>query len=147
MCEFCTAQKSSLRALTREEQEDAFCEWSPEDDGEEDPELEDLGEEEPADLLCGEPATHVLYDWFVEEHLCEQHAEEQKGELEDGLEDFLELSGFPTEIEFLPILSGEPCEYFDLVTGEGCAQTATRAKYVLSDMILCDEHAAEVTDK
>lgn len=145
MCEFCSAQKSSLRALTREEREEAVCEWRPDDGGEE-PTLENLDEEEPAELVCGDPATHMLYDWFVEEHLCEQHAEEQKGELEDGLDELLELSGFPTQTEFLPITSGETCEYFDLVTGESCAQTAKRAKYVLSDMILCDEHAADITE-
>lgn len=136
MCNHC--ESSSVIAVEDYDPEiDEFCEFIP------DPEDEDSFSEE--EFICPEKPAYIIFESFVEDHLCEHHAKIVAEEEAD--------SGFMTEAAGLgtsriePIESGEPvrCEYFDLLSpnGDACNAWATHALIVETESLLCAKHYEE----
>jgi hypothetical protein len=128
MCEFCKQSEVTVEKLDPDEQHS--CEWI----------SEELG---PG--ACAEQAAFAVSDWFVEDHLCEDHKLATEQQMEEGLGDFLDSMGFNAEFEIKPIGQEETCDYIDPTATDWkpCGQKARYAKYILDTSLLCPAHAAE----
>lgn len=94
------------------------------------------------------PATYWVFEWYVEDHLCDVHMAQEKSDLSAGVEDFLHEVGFQECFDFRPITKEETCDYFSpphlSVSTERCSKKATYAKSVLEKYTLFSKHAAEM---
>jgi hypothetical protein len=141
MCNHC---KSSGILSIEEcgEDEEETCEYIPE--GED----EDFTEEPES---CCETARFIVMESFVEEHLCQSHAEQASTEEESTgyLSDYLGLGTVRIE----PIEPDEPdesdepesCEYFELLIPNApeCENTASHALILETETYLCPKHLRE----
>ena len=98
--------------------------------------------------MCEEPATCLVYERYLEDHLYEEHVAEENRDLDEGLGDFLRDAGFQRSVDFLPIQQEATCDHFvgnPLLseTMTTCGKQATFAKMVVEATVLCDEHAVE----
>ena len=110
-------------------------------------ECEWVGEQSQDLEGCGRTASHVVYERYVEAHLCAEHLAEENQDRDEVLGDLLQLSGFQLSIDFLPIREAATCNHAGnpLVgdaTGE-CGKPATHAKVVVEQYFYCDIHARE----
>jgi hypothetical protein len=129
MCQLCEERSIEVEELENEDEE-VQCEWMSEEEG-------------PGS--CERSAAYAVSEWYVEDHLCQAHAEEFARDLEEGLSDLLEATGLGSEQELRPIGPGELCEHTPpLPSGEWkpCRRAAAYAKYVLTTWLVCPEHAA-----
>lgn len=133
MCEHCKRYQKWGTPLNEEELdgEEGPCEW--------------IGEETEGFATCEDPVSCIVYDRYVEEHLCEQHVASENADLDAGLGDFLRTFGMQESCDFLPITQEETCEHVDNPLDENwvqCGRRATHAKVVVQPSALCDEHTA-----
>lgn len=143
MCEFCGQEKTEIRRLGRNEMEpDDLCEWMPDPDELEDEDVDGLEEEEIFSMACPETPRWLVVTECVDEHMCEQHAEQERAELKDGLDGLFELAGFdPGQLR--PIKQLQICDYLDPRDPTRCTNQAKFAKWVRYESIFCDEHVDE----
>ena len=73
MCEHCRSGK-----IWEEDKEEDVCEWS------NPAPLEDEDELPP---MCPNPATRVVWDRHVEDHLCDEHVDQENVDLDRGVGD------------------------------------------------------------
>src|SRR5688572_2263100 len=95
MCQHCSIDESEL--LTLPAGEEGFCEFGEED-------------ESP----CGIDAFFAQKFRYMDEHLCEDHMQQQSKDLKEGLLDFQESLGLSTGVAIKTIEPGETCEYASL---------------------------------
>lgn len=129
MCEYCSETTVTVERVDPDEE--SVCEWTSEEGFE----------------SCVKPAVYSVCEWFVEDHLCDLHAEQEKKDLEEGLADFLDRVGFGSQYEFRSIDQEETCDHISPLsaqTWQPCGKRASHAKYVLEKWILCAAHAADM---
>ena len=68
MCEHCRSGK-----MWKEDKEEDVCEWS---------NPEPLEDEDELPPMCPNPATRVVWDRHVEDHLCDEHVDQENVDLE-----------------------------------------------------------------
>lgn len=136
MCELCgkdAVEVHSVEDLQDDLDEESRCEWMDEQ--------ADVEEGSFDALSCPEDAEFLVIEEYVEEHLCEMHAARDKGEMENGMGDFLDSLGFDPGTQ-IPIRGVASCEYFNpLSPGENCTRRAHYAKFVRVETLLCGKHA------
>jgi hypothetical protein len=133
MCEFCSKTEVAIEKLDPDGEEYP-CEWVSEEAG-------------PG--ACAALALYSVSEWYVEDHLCDAHRLATEKEMEEGLGEFLDSAGFPSQFEMRPIEQKETCDYFapNSADWEPCGEGATFAKYILDSTLVCAEHAAEMKHK
>jgi hypothetical protein len=132
MCEFCNETQVTIEKLNSDEQ--SPCEWISEEFG-------------PG--ACDELALYSVSEWYVEDHLCDDHTLATEKEMEEGFGELLDRAGFRSQFEIRPIQQEETCDYFapDSADWEPCGKKATFAKYILDTSLVCAEHAAEMNQE
>jgi hypothetical protein len=132
VCEYCSKTETTVERLATDELYP--CQWISEEFG-------------PG--TCAEQAVYSVSEWYVEDHLCEAHRLATEKEMEDGLGEFLDSTGFRSQFEIRPIEQEETCDYFapDSADWEPCGKKAKFAKYILDSSLVCAEHAAEMNQK
>ena len=110
------------------------------EESEEDPFLcEYLNED--TDRLCGQPAHFQSKFRYVEEHLCSEHLEKTKEELEEGLMEFQASVGLFEGLVVKNIEPGETCDYTPpLDLSNFCGKPALFAKIAAGSIYLCKLH-------
>ena len=73
MCEHCRSGK-----MWKEDKEEDVCEWS---------NPEPLEDEDELPPMCPTPATRVVWDRHVEDHLCDEHVDQENVDLDRGVGD------------------------------------------------------------
>jgi hypothetical protein len=132
VCEYCNKTEVTVKKLEVDEQYP--CEWISEEAG-------------PG--ACAAPALYSVSEWYVEDHLCDDHKVATEKEMQEGLGEFLDSAGFSSQFEMRSIEQAETCDYFapDSADWEPCGKKARYAKYILDSSLLCAEHAAEMNEK
>ncbi len=93
---------------------------------------------------CGLQATALTYSQYVDEHLCQKHADLRNGQLDEVDHAIRQLGQI--SLDFLPIEQKASCAHFVdhplLDDGEmtRCRRPATLAKVIVEGWHLCDEH-------
>ena len=111
---------------------------------------EHMGDESSDIELCGQPATVLMKERYVEDHLCEEHVALENKDLDEGLGDFMRSFGLQESCDYIPIVSEESCGYVDLQSASKgkdlmpCGKKATHAKVVIDGTTLCENHAKEM---
>lgn len=144
MCEHCGESKvwgTPLAELQAEEGEagnqgegDSACEWLPDSP-------------EATFTPCEIPPKYIVYDQYVEEHLCGRHRMVEVEEEEGGLGDFLQAIVLQESAEYRPIRRKEPCEFVADLLGEAleeCGRPAEWARVIVASWILCPKHARKM---
>ena len=108
MCQYCSIDDDELLKLPAAEE--GFCEYST--------------EESPS--LCGRRARYASKFRYMDEHLCEEHMQEQAKDLKEGLMDFQE--------------SGETCDHSLLPNWTACGEPAGYALINTALSYVCKEH-------
>ena len=121
MCQYCSIDEDEL--LTLPAGEEGFCEHSTDD--------------EPP---CGEDAGYAHKFRYMDEHLCEEHMEEQAKDLKEGLMDFQESLGFSTGVTIKKIDLGETCDHASLPDLVECGKPAGYALINTALSYVCEEH-------
>ena len=138
MCEHCHAGKVWVENMR--EGETDICEWSvPEN---EDPEM------------CPNPATHILWDRHVENHLCPGCVDLENQSLDQGLGGLYRQLDLQDSVDYLPInrdvgQTELSCDQFirELLLEEKiqeCGKPASHAKMVIEHYSYCLTHIREL---
>jgi len=126
MCRYCKESEMWMKPVAEVKLEeggsweDAICEG-----GEE-------GEE------CQKQVSYMMYEWGMENHLCDEHTKEELDLLEEGFGEMLRSYGLQDSESFKRIDGSEPCYE--------CGRNATHVKFTLELYPLCEEHAKEEDD-
>ncbi len=136
MCEHCRSGK-----MWKEDKEEDVCEWS---------NPEPLEDEDELPPMCPNPATRVVWDRHVEDHLCDEHVDQENVDLDRGVGDLHRSFGLQQSVDYLPIRDSQcPCSGYlgNPLQGEPvtkCLNPASHAKMVIEKYTYCVEHAGEI---
>ena len=122
MCQYCSIDDDELLKLPAAEE--GFCEYST--------------EESPS--LCGRRARYASKFRYMDEHLCEEHMQEQAKDLKEGLMDFQESLGFSTGVTIKKIEPGERCDHTLFPDWTECGKPAGYALINTALSYVCEGH-------
>ncbi|MSQ27428.1 MAG: hypothetical protein EXR51_04730 [Dehalococcoidia bacterium] len=154
MCEHCDETRMWKEKIDLEEveEDENFCEWTEDQEGDQDEadlELDEADDEELAAVpACSEAAVWWVYDEWVESHLCLEHMRLTERDLQAGLAALMEEVAAVESYEFLTVRKpGDAvCEYVrveNIIRGgevPECGRPATHAKRVVDVQGLCEAH-------
>lgn len=153
MCEHCEATRMWKEKIDLDEveEDENFCEWIEDQEGDQDE--VDLALDEDDDELdpvpaCDEGAVWWVYDEWVESHLCAEHMKLTERDLQAGPAALMEEAAAVESYEFLTVRKpGDArCEYVrveDMIRAgevQECGRPATHAKRVVDVQGLCEAH-------
>ena len=101
-------------------------------------------------VMCPNPATRVVREKFVEDHLCNEHVDQENADLDCGVGDLYRSFGLQQSVAYLPIRDSQcPCSGYLGNPLQGgpmtkCLNPATHAKMVIENYTYCEKHIMEI---